>query len=623
MHRKIRNIVFVTSHTLALVGGLIAFNISRPRYVGLYLVMLLALLLADVMIMRKDSDNHLLSGVGFGLLYDYRIVTSVVMISFSTVVLLGPNLIFYIFSSLTILLLIVAAVKVKPYTLPLAMSIGATTIIGQVFSVEFFAPRADTVWHTAFIQQVAEYGTPRVIETGDYAQYLQAFHVYGGMGVEITGLSPRAFIGLFFALIFPLSSIFIYLTWEEWLTSQIGLIVVVLTISNPQFILWGSKVHPQSMAFVLFLCVLYLLVPPVKSDRRWSLLIFVVGIAWIKTHHLGVAMGLFLLAPIMIIAVKDQYVRTENINNALHSSGLIYYLSLVGGVIVYWSLVTDLYMVPYNWLFGYSPAAQGKQTHLLIKSYDSSVELLYNSIPFFLDFAVTGVLLSLTLYAGYLIWTLDFKIQTQLLIIVIVSTVTGGLFYFPNPAWIPLLSFGLLLRWAIMVIPFVLIMPAIAIKTEIDRNLSPSFTFILFSLLLLSIGTGISDPSIIDIAGYDTDPKRGITNDQVASISFLQDKASNTNIYSPTFMVTYLESFETTNNQNVTMNRTAISGVPGQVVQKNGLSVYPWASGDFPIKVNLDNNGFRKSTTVTQKDVSWDPTGSLIYSNGQTQIYSN
>lgn len=310
---------------------------------------------------------------------------------------------------------------------------------------------------------------------------------------------------------------------------------------------------------------------------------------------------------------------------------------------IYWSDVGVVNEAE-QWLTTFSPkASEGVDTTAsLIVFYDDPGTLFVNAVPsliselhygFWLGFATVGI------------WTLfkSERIPISRLPLVLISVLAAAVFYFPNPAWIPLRGIAFLPRWGIMTLPFVTVIVTLTLN-ELGQSVSERGATILplvmiFLLLTVSVSSGFTDPSITDLSGYEKGERKYLSEEDMSAYSYTVTYSTpEQELSSGGILNNYMILQEWTRQPDSTRRagpwvdwyeRTSV--VDGQVVINDGLTVFQKAAfeekGIRMALVNPEGRAYRNVgditilSAVSNEDATWtEANKSVVYSNRETVV---
>jgi len=161
------------------------------------------------------------------------------------------------------------------------------------------------------------------------------------------------------------------------------------------------------------------------------------------------------------------------------------------------------------------------------------------------------------------------------------------------------------------------------------------------ALVFTTIATGMSSPSIADLAGYDKEARNYISGEDLEALVFVQHYSRNEQpIYSTSRMAAYImrqrkNTRERTpqNDRSEVIEWVVASGSTGRIVPQSGLTVFPVrAFREERVRTNITNpnSEFYDSQTLNEVSISapvsaetyrWErQRDSVVYANGATVV---
>lgn len=636
-------IAFLVTIHIALIPGLyIAIQIGRPRFLGLAFYLVTCIVLFDLLYFSTKTSDQRTFVMGrwpASVLLNWRTSVTILFATIAVLAAFGRGVPLY--ASLTIMftLLLLRALagpeRCRPaITIALTVAASSVLVTSQVFTVAFYVSTTDTIKHVAIIKNIVEAGGLEAFETTRFDGFL-VFHTLSAMWVRIGGGGVRSLIALLTIVVFQAALVSVILAIRRWTDRwTLALVAGVLIGFNDQFLTWASKVHYQSLSFVLFTVVL-LAFAIQRHDRRITVVSILVSVAWIATHHLSFAMALFLGGfPFVVGALMYQTQRQFLLL-------AVQYLLLVILFLVYWVLVTTKILMPVSWIFLHSPSASAgvDSTQILVSTYESVDVLLEASIPIFLSYIHLAFWLSVTLLGlvGILIIQRSgFTRQDTLLILS--AFLPAAVFYFPNPLWVPLRGISTLTRWGIITLPFLIVVPAygfLQLSENVDiRSIEGMIASVIVVLLVFTtISAGMTSPSLVNIAGYDRFDQKYLSDEDLEGISFVNDYAtSEQNIQGTSHTPTYAFYQEWAKNPEIGSDqylRVKATGPSGRVEISPGLTVFQaqaFREGMVKMRVEVESDYYERTgetnAPLSAESVTWNPTSeNVIYSNDETIVH--
>lgn len=649
--------VALAAATVAVLAGAAVVFTGRPRWVGLYGYVAVTVLVVDLLaILRRRplaaGTVDLVALVPTG----WRAVATLLAASATALALLGRGAVLYATLTAAVTLLVVRLQTTDADALVPAreagLACGASTLLlaAQVLPQAYHVAQGDTVKHNALVAAVAREGTAAALPAALAYSDFPAYHVLVAAAVELAGLPARLAAFLVVAVGAQAAALLVYGVVRRWTGSTThGLTALALVGVNFNAIFFGVRSHPQSVSAVLFATVVFLLVATARSNRRRTVpAVALVGAVWVVTHHLSVFMGLALLAVPVGVATA---LRRWSWGGRLDADALPYGPGAAGAVVVvgvvfvtYWTVLTATVAVPVLWVLYYSPGAAGAPSRLVVERVGDLGPLLAEAAPFFVDnlhYAFVAVLV----VAGA--WRLVVRTgpRSRRAAVLLVGATPAAVLYFPNPVWIPLRGVGTLLRWGVMTLPLLAVLPALGLAWVFDaREGGPVHAAVAVALaaavVFAGVGAGLSDPTLTDLAGYDKEADRTLTLAELSALSFVRTRpAADRRVYAPFGMHAHLlwyrwlaaagrsPAADEKPGSVYPYGVVAVAEADGRLLFADGLTVVPrrkLATGAVRVRVrdasdyyagtDLDVLGL--SATVSGEETRWSPaTRDVVYAN--------
>lgn len=639
------------ANVITLLGIFLTVRIGRPRYFGMATVGFLAVGLLDVLVLVPEREGVTKSRA-VAVLKDGRLAVGLLFGSVFTLFLFGRGVVYFgtvaVFLAVVLVRISVTDYRDRGATFDLAVIVagGVLLLASRSLTVAYHAPTLDSIYHTAHAQRLASVESLEVLAPSRYDD-LPLFHTVASVGIRLTGLSPRTAVAVFMAFLYPATGVAVFALFENVIDStKTALLGTAFFIFNPAFLTWGTKSHPQSLSFVFLGVFLLLLTKVTTSARRYEYtgLAVVVSLAWVTTHHLGLAMGVFLITIPMVAAVA--WSRTTATEFPVYPA-VERYLVLVVVVGLYWS-ATGVTSEAMQWIFRYSPSASAgiPTQQFLIQLFTDPAALAAAAVPFLLDALHYVFFLAL---AGYGLWTIlqsgpDRGGSTGAYLLITLCFLVAVLLYVPNPTWIPLRGVATLTRWEIMVLPFVLLVPALGFRWLAAEHRGTlrivAVGVLAFAVVFASVGGGFDDPSLADAAGYERGIQTHFTEQNLAAGEFVLGHTNDTPVAASSLFPSYLsyadwatradEPQHPASSQDLRFTTVAVAN--DTLVTGPGLTVIQYdAYRNSRIKVLLRNPqseiypaDVAVYAPVSDEEVAWDTEReSVVYSDGDTVIAYN
>lgn len=641
------DLAVVVVNLTAVTGVLVASAIGRPRFLGMTLVFASAVAIVDALILPvretvrardpgvwavlTDRVDRYEPARAVPILTDRRTILTTLAASVAVVTLVGRGLAYFLVVTVFFSLAICrVAIRGKtdgwPKELGTFVLGTASVTAAQILTVAYYARTFDTIFHTTVAGRIAAFQSLAVVQETRYDDLLLS-HTYMGLGMELTGLSPRTYTAITVIALYAASLVTLFALFRNVTDSvRVSLLGVGLLAVNPTLFRWATQTHAQGVNFLLFLTFL-LLVSKWRPDVRVTGLVAVVAVAMVTTHHLSTAMAVVLGGiPVALVGGWNLFV---GVSITVRPLVIRYTLVVVTGVI-YWTQ-TGITNAIFVWLFATSPASEGLPTkQFIVQRYTDPIALIDATVPFLLDQAHYVVFVA---FAGYVlaeIYRRGRRVDRSVLFVAVLFLAAVTL-YVPNPVWVPLRGWAAINRWGIMTLPF-LLLPAVGLnllaKRARGQGGSAVIAVLVIVLVFTSVGGAFSDPSLPDVAGEERGAQRYFSAGDVAAAEFAVEKRAGQSVYGPTLFPGYLQC-STWDGPGDDERRgfASMTVQNGEIQTNSGLTIMPErAFVENGIKVRVVNPAaYEQNVTVFapvfDETIAWTTADrSVVYDNGETVI---
>lgn len=622
----------------------------RPVVIGQYMYGLLFVLTFDILFMvfilseDKPPGHGLLTGGSPQ--YRWQTLVSVTLIALSSLAIMGLTPIFFFIMSIILLLFlgrIITETGTRWSTMVLLSGVSLVLLLSILRVDGFPVGTNDVLVKGAYTEVVASTGDLAPLKSTRYGN-MPIYFALGGITIQLVGLSPHVATILMGSILYTAALWMIYCIMRTLGTSsKVGLVAAVLVVTNPFFLQFSIAPRPQSLSFLLLCVFLYLYLLDIEPQRvRMTVLFILTTVVWIGTHHFS---AMIVIPPILAYITYDVYrgvVRKDRSRLKAIGTRVLIWGSIAS---VYWILLTRLFLTPIRWVYLVSPGASGKDIvptgteDKVIAGRTAAndfMQLSTEAFPFFLQQIDYALLLGLTGVGVLLIITGHINFSGRLR--VLIGLIVAGLIYFPNPLWLPVLSFVPIRRAGLLMIPFVIPIAAVAF-VAISRRKKPGFghtigqatvSIIIVLLLLTSMLSGWGEPSVNDLAGNDKEARNYISNHDLQTIQFLRlYEQEGTTVYAPWLIQQYMtlntgriQQLEQSTGRfwrSDSIKPVKMDEETGRILYERGLTVYPQeALKQDPLKIQTRGN---ENVLVTESDTTWNIDGtSQVYDNGNSKV---
>ena len=592
-------------HLFVAGGLLLVLEFGSPRYVGLYGYAATSLLVFDVLYYFPRLRG-LEIGVSTSQIVDTRLLYILLFLSVSILVMTGKGILYYLSLTTIIFALVYSSIRkeVTDHHIIVLFLVSITLLVGQASTGRFYFAYFDTIYHTNAITEVTRTGDLQPVE---YAKgTLPALFLLGGMAVEIFGTEARWTMALLTAVGIQTVGLVVY-TFVSRLgfARTTGFIGYCLLVVSPSFLDFGTRVHPQTLSFILF--SVFVLVSVLNNRTKGQFLLLVIIVAWILSHQASLLIGALLFFPVSV------YLYTRGNDGPLKS------LFLLGVIVIsYWVVFTTLVSVIPAWLFIINPQVNAVQTRLLIPTVETTRELLRLSVPYYLSSVYRSFWLALAGIGTYCVfhrygWSNQLSVLLSLCI-------PAGWAFFPNPAWIGIQKVLILQRWSVMALLLVVILPAIGLRMLVSETASSRgvvIASVIALLLFTSLGNGLTDPSLTEMSGDPKEIRHHLTDQDIRSIEFVRTYTESTVETSVSFLQ-YMGGTKVTQDSQI----VSVTG-GGMIVDSDRSVLLPNAAlRDNGIKVRIRTNREAEYLSiVNEADLRLPSTRNRVYTNGGAVFY--
>lgn len=542
----------VLSHIAAVPALLFVIAVGRPRYFAFFVVIVLGIIVLDVLLWASGREiaGSFERTAAVEILLDHRISILILATGVVVFVRFGLNLTLFLVMAIYFLMILVRVISADEVGVPhmdlfLIMAGSFLLIVAQLTVVPYFVRTGDTIYHTALALRIARTGFIRTASPGRYGN-LPVFHTLMAAMTIVADQPSRLYIGITLGVLYQLAVAAIYLVLRKFQESkQVSLIGALLMAISPPFLQWGTQNHAQSLSFV-FLVIFLLLLTTHFKDRRNSILTVFVITTWVLTHQLSLLMSISLLA----IPVGGLYLyatmRRTTYDKVIKAVWLRFSI-LVLMLITYWTIVTKIMREPIAWLLYTSPSAQGVTTRgFIVQHYSNLFQLVQASLPEIIDKSHYIIWLG---FASFGVWTVVRTIDRSDLrpAVALLAFLPAAVFLLPNPVWVVLQGTALLNRWGLMTLPFVILIPSIAIRRLLIGHTQQVRTgvalFAIGLLIFLSIGSGMTTTNVTQLAGYEKRVPKYLSVTDFSAMNYVFHYTNNTPTYGTSAVPVYLRYY--------------------------------------------------------------------------------
>ncbi len=221
--------------------------------------------------------------------------------------------------------------------------------------------------------------------------------------------------------------------------------------------------------------------------------------------------------------------------------------------------------------------------------------------------------------------------------LVALAFVPAAILYFPNPAWVPLEGLIPFNRWRLMVLPFLLLIPAAGFRhgirptggSTLRRGLA---VVVIGALVFTTVTSGMTHPGLTDMAGIEKGSQQYLSEEELGATEFtLSYLGERQSVYARSDMEVYLHQYawaRQTPYERDQFIKLRMSQSEREVILNPGLSIISTnAFNTEGIRVELtDLNSQRYGDELVDVPVhastyNWSRmNASVVYSNGAVAI---
>lgn len=634
--RRYRKAVFTAVLAIANASTIPAFvfvtQVGLPRYFAFFAIIAFGLLLLDVLLLVSPSEIHRVLSLPPVLrpLLDHRFLVVILAVGIATFALVGRDLAFYLVMATFFTLVLIRAFVVESSgerigSLTLVVAGSFLLIVSQIASFLYFHRTADTILHTALSVRIARTGFIRTADPGRYGN-LPVFHAVMASLIQLTVGHVRVVIGLAVGALFQSAVVAMYVILRKFNQSTgVSLSGALLMGISTPFLAWGTSNHVQSLSFVLFMVFLMIILARF-NDRRTIAILVPIILTWVLTHQFTLLMAILFIGFPLCILYLYLTINRIPIGNPVKTTSIRLAI-LVIAQLSYWTIVTQIFREPIAWFLYTSPSAQDVSTRgYLVEYYSEFWSLVSASLPEIIDKIQHGFWIAI---AALGLWSVVESVDRSKvhLLVALLGFPLAAIFFFPNPFWAPLQGSAMVLRWRLFALPFVLLMPALGIRTimSVDKQTLRAALIVLVigSLVFFTISSILFSPNITDIAGYDKRSVRYLDEPDFSAMDYVFEYTTGSQVSGTTMIPIYMEEYDYRYKRGVGDHFWVIANLSEkEILFQPGLNV-------------IEKDSF--TTGLTRVVVSTDPVilapvsedmvtlnetkGSRIYDNKATEIY--
>jgi hypothetical protein len=296
-------------------GFSIAYFIVGPAYAYKSLLYVIPIILAAIIILvrRSQIDGRFMpvniSGFSFVHLFSFTIllfiISIIILISFPT-----RPLIYFAVVSLISGLIFAQILWKRPestdYLIIFEIILLSLDLIwGGSIKYPLYFGDTDILRHMSYIDAMIQTGN--ITNFGAGYGYYPLFHIFNGIGIELTDLSLKNGYFIFSGITWQVGILFAYLIFKKLSNSRtFSLIACLLFATSVHIIFLGMYESSRSLAYVLDLCLLYLIIG--RFDVKYVFLLLIAISALILAHHTTV---LFFIPVIILVYISQKLFNSD------------------------------------------------------------------------------------------------------------------------------------------------------------------------------------------------------------------------------------------------------------------------------------------------------------------------
>lgn len=452
---------------IAIIGIISTIVIKRPDLTVRSLYLVIPLIFTGIILLKKIPIEAKKNIFAFGYLkFSHLLCAYAIFFAASIVILFlskSRPLVYFIIAALipgVILAQILYRNSFSKSKLGLILFeiilYSLSLIWGIALKYPLYFGDTDLLYHMYYIKTIIETGHIGLISV-DY-QNFPLYHILIAVGTKLTDLFFKYTLFIIIGFSWQIGIIFAYLVFNRICNSkQLSLLSCLLFATSPYFIFYGSEAITRSLAFVLFMFLMYLIT---YKHAKFVFLAFIIMWALILTHHIST---LFIIAIFFMIYVIQKSV----FGGSQESSNIISLPFVLLIIVCFFSyLIWVAYLLMESTLPSWLNALISND--ILIKSEtrpgNEITFLLTNSYyPFAIFLALLGI--------GSVLKVNKKRDSNLGIMVVALTSLIFMLLYVPGPLNLfPQADIALIYRFSLLVLPFIALMMAYGLKYLINSN---------------------------------------------------------------------------------------------------------------------------------------------------------
>jgi uncharacterized membrane protein len=522
---------------IGIIGILITgVVIGRPDLMIRSLVLVIPFILAGALLFVKKGVRNGLEEIStygrvrfhhLSMVYIVSLVTSIVSLYANNDRPLEYFLLIFLMSGLIFLQILKSDSRVKiAIVLTEILALSLCLIWGVTLNYPLYYGGTDTLQHLYLIGTIIDTGY--INGLGDSYINFPLFHILIGISFQICGLPLQTTLFIVMGLIWQVGIIVAYLIFKKLTrSSSLALIACLLFALNAAVMQFGMYPVTRSFAFVFYLFMLLLLMPPHAKRLKIFLIQAIFLISLILTHHFTALLAVFIFTIIYII---NNYVIRSSQDERVDGTFIMLYIVAFFSYLVYIAYIFTKTTISSKMLAILSEETTNVGEIASDPNYASA---------FIVNNSYAGIALFLSLLGiGYILMRAQRHSRGDLFIVLI--CLVSLVLYVPGAQY--LLSIAddfLFYRVELLVAPFVVLGMAIGIKyllnwdSGIDRRYGHFHGAIVLICVIIVVAATLSstlansnsvDSSDLNRSGGNS---RYFSGSEVASLSFMPRNADH------------------------------------------------------------------------------------------------
>lgn len=621
--RTLLNVSILIAHLAGVLGFYVVLVVGRSRFMAFFLIMLFSLITFDTYYF-KNSFSQLIPQLNQQyreVLCDSRLPIILALVTLSIFLLFGQRLVLLLLIALAITLGI-GVVNNSSTSQGRAIGIGVIAsmslllIISESLKGALYVGSGDSLVHLNIIDTIIQTGDTEGAAQSRLMPYL-LFHIYISGVTQLFGLAVPETASLILAIAFQVVVLYVYLITSRESNPTAGAVAAALLGTLPPVVYAGSLVHYRSWSFVYLGLFIYFITSK-RNHQRFGGVLVVVSVIWVFTHHVSIVFAGSFLTAIAIGGMLSKQNRRP-------------FLFLIVLFVIFFHryvVLTDGLKTLITWIFFTSPSAEGVTSGGYQVVYNGDIlSLIKSSLPTFLNYIYYIPLIGI---GGYgLAQVLTMRTERIDLRFLAPVSIISIIIFIPNPVWIPMEGLAEIPRWHLISAPFVVIPLGIGISAAIPQSsaseISPASVLMLFTVIALLVVSAPMNGGLENTAGYEKQPQRFFTNEEVKMMDFAIAHISDRSVYGYSKVPTYIEK-NSPSADHIQARRIEVPADGKTIRPADGYTLFSkrtFERSAIALSGCREVNGESVCifTVVSNSEYKTDfDTSSIVYTNGGAEI---